>query len=69
MQGFGYTGLEASLYAGYPYFAALGLLAITSTVGDKYRLRGGVAIFNTLMMLIGFISKSWLNNLSPLEHA
>lgn len=56
LQGLGYSGLQASLRSGYPFFAALGLLMITSFISDRYQLRGVVSIFNNFVMLIGFIS-------------
>jgi hypothetical protein len=64
LQGLGYSGLEASLRSGYPFFAALGLLAITSTISDKYQRRASVCIFNSIVMIIGFTSMS----MTPLIH-
>ncbi|KAL6249876.1 hypothetical protein RBB50_003732 [Rhinocladiella similis] len=55
IKGLGYSGLQASLRSGYPFFAALGLLMITSFISDRYQLRGVVSIFNNFVMLIGFI--------------
>ncbi|KIW74045.1 hypothetical protein PV04_02113 [Phialophora macrospora] len=52
--GLGYSGLEASLRSGYPFFAALGLLGITSYLSDKYQKRAVVCIFNSLVMITGF---------------
>ena len=55
IEGLGYSGLQASLRSGFPFFAALGLLMITSTVSDRYQRRATVALFTTLLMMTGFI--------------
>ncbi|KIW96533.1 uncharacterized protein Z519_03602 [Cladophialophora bantiana CBS 173.52] len=54
IKGLGYSGLDASLRSGYPFFAALGLLGITSYLSDKYQKRASVCIFNSIVMIVGF---------------
>lgn len=57
VKGLGYSGLDASLRSGYPFFASLGTLAISAWISDRYQRRGIVAIVATIVMIIGFASK------------
>jgi hypothetical protein len=59
LQGLGYSGLDASLRSGYPFFAALGLLGLTSYLSDKYQKRASICIFNSVVMIVGFSSRSF----------
>ena len=54
-QGLGYDGLSASLRSGFPFFAALGLLMITSTLSDRYQRRATAAVFTSMLMVIGLV--------------
>ncbi|KAK7894804.1 hypothetical protein LTR67_005543 [Exophiala xenobiotica] len=54
ISGLGYSGLDASLRSGYPFFAALGLLGLTSYLSDKYQKRASICIFNSVVMIVGF---------------
>ncbi|KAK5172366.1 uncharacterized protein LTR77_004005 [Saxophila tyrrhenica] len=53
--GLGYDGLQASLRSGFPFFAALGLLMITSTISDRFQRRATTCLFTITLMIIGLI--------------
>ncbi|KAK3696065.1 hypothetical protein LTR37_018146 [Vermiconidia calcicola] len=55
IEGLGYSGLQASLRSGFPFFAALGLLMITSTLFDRFQRRVTISLLTTLLMMTGFI--------------
>lgn len=57
-QGLGYSGLDASLRSGYPFFAAMGSLAISAYLSDRYQKRAIVVITASITMIIGFASKA-----------
>jgi hypothetical protein len=54
----GYTGLKASLFSAWPYLLTIGLLWIGSYISDKTKMRIPIIIFQTILMIIGFIRTS-----------
>jgi hypothetical protein len=54
----GYTGLKASLYSAWPYLPTIGILWIGSYISDKTKMRIPIIIFQSILMIIGFIRKS-----------
>jgi len=53
----GYTGLKASLFSALPYLPTVGLLWIGSYISDKTKMRIPIIIFQSILMIIGFIRK------------
>jgi len=52
--GMGFSENQAILLSAPPYFYAVIPVIISSIVGDKYRLRGPVIIFNSICTVVGF---------------
>jgi hypothetical protein len=61
----GYTGLKASLFSAWPYLPTVGLLWIGSYISDKTKMRIPIIIFQSILMIIGFIRKSANTGTSP----
>jgi hypothetical protein len=53
----GYTGLKASLFSAWPYLPTVGLLWAGSYISDKTKMRIPIIIFQSILMIIGFIRK------------
>ncbi|KAI4119106.1 MAG: hypothetical protein LQ345_000931 [Seirophora villosa] len=53
--GLGFSTNEAILLSAPPYYYAVIPVIISSWIGDKYRLRGPVIIFNSLCLIAGYI--------------
>jgi hypothetical protein len=58
VQGMGHTGLKARLFSTWPYLPTIGLLWIGSYISDKTKMRIPIIIFQSILMIIGFIRKS-----------
>lgn len=52
--GMGFSSNQAILLSAPPYYYAVIPVLLSSYVGDKYRLRGPVIIFNALCLIVGF---------------
>lgn len=52
--GMGFSANQAILLSAPPYYYSVISVLVSSFVGDKYRLRGPVIIFNAICLIIGF---------------
>ncbi|PMD15411.1 MFS general substrate transporter, partial [Hyaloscypha hepaticicola] len=55
LTGMGYAGLKASLFSAWPYLPTIRLLWIGSYISDKTKMRIPIIIFQSILMIIGFI--------------
>ncbi|KAL8697697.1 MAG: hypothetical protein Q9224_002184 [Gallowayella concinna] len=53
--GMGFSTNKSILLSAPPYYYAVIPVVLSSLVGDKYRLRGPVIVFNSLCLIAGFI--------------
>lgn len=53
--GMGFSTNKSILLSAPPYYYAVIPVVLSSFVGDKYRLRGPVIVFNSLCLIAGFI--------------
>jgi sugar phosphate permease len=52
--GMGFSTNKAILLSSPPYYYAVIPVLLSSYIGDKYRLRGPVIIFNAITLIVGF---------------
>lgn len=50
----GFSSDQAILLSAPPYFYAVIPVVLSSWIGDRYRLRGPVIVFNSLCVVVGF---------------
>ncbi|KAL8879594.1 MAG: hypothetical protein Q9192_008199, partial [Flavoplaca navasiana] len=53
--GMGFSTNKSILLSAPPYYYAVIPVVLSSFVGDKYRLRGPVIVFNSLCLIAGFV--------------
>lgn len=53
--GMGFSTNKSILLSAPPYYYAVIPVILSSLVGDRYRLRGPVIVFNSLSLIVGFI--------------
>ena len=54
----GYTGLKASLYGAWPYLPTMGFMWIGAYISDKTKMRIPIIIFQSILIIIGFVRTS-----------
>ncbi|KAL8734012.1 MAG: hypothetical protein Q9166_001773 [cf. Caloplaca sp. 2 TL-2023] len=62
--GMGFSTNKSILLSAPPYYYAVIPVILSSLVGDKYRLRGPVIVFNSLCMIGGFIMLGFANQVT-----
>lgn len=60
--GMGFSSNQAILLSAPPYYYAIIPALLSSYIGDKYRMRGPIIIFNALFLIIGFCMFGFARN-------
>lgn len=64
--GMGFSSNKAILLSAPPYYYAVIPVILTSLLGDKYKMRSPIIVFNALCLIIGFIMrKTYLSPVRP----